>query len=60
MGGVVGVWVVGRHRNRAHHDLGPVGPQQVDLLRRHLVGHHEHAAIAALSGNDGKTDPRVA
>ena len=57
---VVALRVLGRHGDRAHHDLGAVGPQQRDLLRGHLVGHHEDAAVAALGGDDGEADAGVA
>ena len=58
--GVVALRILGRHGDRAHHDLGAVGPQQRDLLRRDLVGHHEHAPVAALGGDDGQADAGVA
>ena len=38
---------VGRHVRRRDHDVGAVGAQQIDLFLRHLVGHHENAAVAA-------------
>ena len=56
---VVALRVVGLDGHRAHHHLGAVGPEQRDLLRCHLVGHHEHAAVAALGGDDGETDAGV-
>ena len=57
---VVDSRVLGRDRHRAHHDLGAVGPQERDLLGRDLVGHHEHALVAALRGDDGEPDTGVA
>ena len=57
---VVARRIVGRHRHRAHDDLGAVGLQQRHLLGRHLVGHDEHAAVPALGGHDGEADARVA
>ncbi len=59
-GGVVRIGVLGRHRHRAHHDLGAVGAQQRHLLRRDLVGHDEHAPVAALGGDDGEPHAGVA
>ncbi len=41
-------------------DVGPVGAQQVDLFPRHLVGHHEDAAIAANRGGHGQAGARIA
>ncbi len=52
--------MLGRHRRRAHHDLGTVGPEELDLLRRDLVGHDEHAPVALACGGDGKPDAGVA
>ena len=59
-GRVVAGRVLGRHRHRADGDLGAVGPQQVDLLGRDLVGGHEVAAVAPLGGDDGQPDAGVA
>ncbi len=58
--GVVRLRIVGLDRDRTHDDLGAVGPQQRDLLGRDLVGHHEDAPVAALRGDDGEADTRVA
>ncbi len=58
--GVVALRVLRGDGHRAHHDLGAVRLEQRDLLRRHLVGHHEHAAVAALGGDDGQPDTGVA
>ena len=57
---VVALRILRRHGNRAHDHLGPVGPQQRDLLRPVLVGHHEHALVPALRRDDGKADAGVA
>ena len=57
---VVGLGVLGRHRGRAHDDLGPVGAQQGDLLGPHLVGAHEDAVVAAARRHDGEPHPGVA
>ena len=57
---VVALRIVGRHGHRAHDHLGAVGLQQRDLLGRHLVGHHEHALVAALAGDDRQADAGVA
>ena len=57
---VVALRVLGGDGDRAHDDLGPVGLEQRDLLRSDLVGHHEHAAVAALGSDDGEADPGVA
>jgi hypothetical protein len=60
-GGRVVAGRVGRlDRHRADHHLGPVRPQQVDLLGRHLVGDDEDAVVAPLRGHDGEPDARVA
>jgi hypothetical protein len=45
---------------RADDDLGAERPQQGDLLARHLVRHHEDAAVAALRRDLGQTDPGIA
>ncbi len=57
---VVALRVVGWDGDRADDDLGAVRPQQRHLLGRRLVGHHEHALVAALGGDDRQTDTGVA
>ena len=57
---VVRLRILGRDRDRAHHDLGAVRAQERDLLGRDLVGHDEHALVAALRGDDGEPDTGVA
>ena len=56
---VVRLWVLGRHGDRAHHYFGAVGPQQVNLFRRHLVGHDKDTLVATLAGHDGQADTGV-
>ena len=51
---------LGRDVGRGDHDLGPVGPQQVDLLARHLVRHHRDHAVALQAGGDGEARAGVA
>ena len=58
--GVVRLGILGRDGHRAHHDLGAVGAEQVDLFGSDLVGHDEHALVATLGGDDRETDTRVA
>ena len=58
--GVVALRVLRGDGDRADDHLGAVRLEQRDLLRRHLVGHHEDAAVAALGGDDGQPDARVA
>ena len=41
---------IGRNVGRRDYDVGAIGAQQVDLFSRHLVGHHQDAAIAANRG----------
>jgi hypothetical protein len=57
---VVGVGVVGRHRGGRDHDLGAVGREHVALVLADLVGEHEHAAVAALLGDEREADAGVA
>ena len=46
-----------RHRRRADDHLGAVGPQQLDLLLAHLVGHDEDAAVAARAATMASPTP---
>ena len=57
---VVAVRVVGRHRRRAHHDVGAVGAQHVLLVLADLVGADEDALVAALLGDQRQPDAGVA
>jgi hypothetical protein len=52
--------MVGRHRRRAHHDVGPVGAQHVLLVLADLVRADEDALVATLLGNQGQPDAGVA
>jgi hypothetical protein len=52
--------VIRGHCRRAEDHLGPVGTKQRHLLRGHLVGHDEDAAVAAPGGHDGEADAGVA
>ena len=49
-----------RHVRRRDDDVGAVGPQQVDLFLRHLVGHDQDAAVAADRGRHGEARSGVA
>jgi hypothetical protein len=51
---------LGRHLGGRHDHLGAVGAQQVDLLLRHLVGHHRDHPVAPERGSDGESGARVA
>ncbi len=52
--------MLGWHRRWTDDDLGPVGAKDVDLLRRHLVAHHEDALVAPLRCDNREADARVA
>ncbi len=65
LGQAVGDAVVGLRRlrrdvGRRDHDLGAVGAQQVDLLARHLVGHHRDDAVALQPCGDREPGAGVA
>ena len=57
---VVAVRIVGRHRGRAHHDVGAVRAQHVPLVLADLVGADEDALVAALLGDERQPDTGVA
>ena len=57
---VVALGRLGRDVGRAQDDLGAVGPQQLLLLGRLLVGHDEDAAIALERRGDGQAVAGVA
>ena len=57
---VVGLRRLRRHVGRGEHDVGAVGAQQVDLLPRHLVGHHRDHAVALQPGGDRQAGAGVA
>ncbi len=57
---VVGAGRIGRDVGRRQDHLGAVGAQQVDLLPRHLVGHHRHDAVALQPRGDGQAGAGVA
>ncbi len=57
---VVALGRLGRDVRGAEHDLGPVGAQELLLLGRLLVGHHEDAAVALQGGRDRQAVPGVA
>ena len=59
-GGVVRLRIVGSDGDRANHDLGAIGPQQVDLLGGDLVGHDEDTLVPALGCHDREADTGVA
>ena len=57
---VVALGRLGGDVGRAQDDLGAVRPQELLLLRRLLVGHHEDAAIALERGRDRQAVAGVA
>ena len=57
---VVGLRRVRRDVGRGDHDVGAVGAQQVDLLPRHLVGHHRDHAVALQPRRDREPGAGVA
>ena len=52
--------MIGRHRGRRDHHLGPERLEQAHLLLRHLVGHREDAAVALERRRDREPDAGVA
>jgi hypothetical protein len=59
-GAVVAAGILGLDGRRADHDLGAEGAQEVDLLLAHLVGHDEHASVAAVDRRHDEPDAGVA
>ena len=57
---VVRLGGLGGNVRRRDHDVGAVRAKQVDLLARHLIGHHENAAVAANRGGHRQAAAGVA
>ncbi len=57
---VVGLRRVRRDVGRGEHDVRAVGAEQIDLLARHLVGHHRDHPVALQPGRDREPGAGVA
>src|SRR5690606_35128886 len=56
---VVAVRVLRRHRRRAHHHFGAVGPQHIALVLADLVRADEYTVVTALLSHQRQTDTGV-